>query len=558
MSKSTLNQWFFKNTKLPLFLLGAVVALVQVGFIFYTHNKTKEDQKRAIESLVATVANIGIEQSNRPLLESSFQLAIDELGVKSMVVCEGERKVFYQPMGFGSCPVPPRASPFESIISVTPSGFKDFRLHFYVNRFQVGPSLIWLNVIILGLLGIVFQLIYRIQRKLTEDILIPLEANLSGKDELKIRELNNIKLKFEDYRRSKEKQAVAGAILEHNLSIGHNIKSIQQTLDVIMSGEFSSDRQKKRVQQLSKDIRAIMAKIADQTPDTDKVKLITSDETFLDYLEKENEKKTKVNVVNVFEVAIEHKNIELKNSPKKPKIKLAYDKELKKSFVEVVGPELRDILSNMMNNSIEAGASNIDIQLSKLEDSLHIAISDNGVGVPEDIKNKIFDRGFTSGKDGGTGYGLYHAQKFIESWGGTFRLSDQSEDTTTFAINIPLWVMPQLGLEEAKTIVVLDDEKKVHEMWKSKVGSVNPLAKVLSFRNQSELQKWFNTCEDFSGLLFFFDSELDKDSEETGEAIIESLGIGSIAHLVTNNYNSPVLTKWCSERGISVLPKIVI
>ncbi len=558
MSKSTLNQWFFKNTKLPLFLLGAVVALVQVGFIFYTHNKTKEDQKRAIESLVATVANIGIEQSNRPLLESSFQLAIDELGVKSMIVCEGGLKVFYQPMGFGSCPVPPRANPFESIISVTPSGFKDFRLHFYVKRFQVGPSLIWLNVIILGLLGIVFHLIYRIQRKLTEDILTPLEANLSGKDELKIKELNTIKLKFEEYRRSKEKQAVAGAILEHNLSIGHNIKSIQQTLDVIMSGEFSSDRQKKRVQQLAKDIRAIMAKIADQTPDTDKVRLITSDETFLNYLEKENEKKTKVNVVNVFEVAIEHKNIELKNSSRKPKIKLAYDKELKKSFVEIVGPELRDILSNMMNNSIEARASKIDIQLSKFEESLRINITDNGVGVPENIKGKIFDRGFTSGKNGGTGYGLYHAQKFIESWGGTFRVSDQSDESTTFVIDIPLWVMPQLRLEEAKTIVVLDDEEKVHEMWKSKIALVNPLAKVLSFRNQSELQDWFDTCEDFSGHLFFFDSDLGKYSEESGEAIIESLGVGSIAHLVTNNYNSPILTKWCSERGISILPKAVI
>ncbi len=558
MSKSTLSQWFFKNTKLPLLLIGTAVALVQVGFIFYIHNKTKDDQKSAIESLVATIANIGIEQRNRPLLESSFQLAIDELGVKSMLVCEGQRKVFFQPMGFGSCPVPPQASPFESVISITPSGFKNYRLYFYVKRFQVGPSLIWLNIIILGLLGIVFHLIFRIQRKLAEDVLNPLEDNLSGDEELKIKELNTIKLKFEEYRQSKEKQAVAGAIVEHNLSIGHNIKSIRQTLDVIMSGEFTCDRQKRRIEDLSKNIKAIMVKIADQIPDTDKVKLITSDETFFDYLQKENEKKTKVNVVNVFEIAVEQKNVELQKSKNKPKIKLRYNNKLKNKFLEVVGPELRDILSNMMNNSIEAGASKIDIQLSRQENDLKVTIKDNGSGIPEKIKSQIFDRGFTNGKEGGTGYGLYHAHKFIESWGGSFTLSNEANGATEFEIRLPLWTLPNLGIEAAETVVVLDDDEKVHDSWKSKLSRINPAASLLSFTSQRQLSEWFDTCDDFSGHLFFFDSDLGADSSDSGEALIESFGIGNMAHLVTNNYNSPILTKWCAERGISVLPKMTV
>jgi signal transduction histidine kinase len=556
MDKITLNQWFFKNTRLPLFLLGLVVAMVQVGFIFYTHSQSKEGQKRAIKSLVATIANIGIEQGNRPLLESSFQLAIDELGVKSIVVCDEERKLFHQPMGFGRCPQPPQARLFESVISISPSGFKNISLYFYVSKYHVGPSLIWLNIIILGLLGLVFHLIYRIQTKLSQDILTPLEKNLSGDDESKIKELNHIKERFEEYRQSKEKQAIAGAILEHNLSIGHNIKSLQQTLDAILSGEFSSKRQKKRVEQLSKDIKAVMAKIADQTPNTDKVKLITSDETFFDYLEKENEKKTKVNVVNVFEIAIEQKNIEMKNSKKRPQINFSYQQELKKSFIEVVGPELRDILSNMMNNSIEAGASQIDIELLKTDNELVINFTDNGQGIPSPIQNNIFDRGFTKGKEHGTGYGLYHGQKFIESWGGRFCLTKSVTGKTRFSVKLPIWQEPSLGLDGAKVLVVLDDEEQIHCAWKSKVSLLNPEAQVFTFRSQESFLQWFEACDDFKNHIFVFDSDLGPGNER-GERLIESLGIETQSHVVTNNYNNPLLAKWCSDRGISLIPKMM-
>ena len=462
-----------------------------------------------------------------------------------------------QPMGFGSCPNRPKEKRSQSVIEVIPSGFSDYKFYFYLNNYDINSSIIILNVIIIVLIAVVLNIIFRIQRNLSEDILSPLKNNLVSKGEFKIDELNKIKKNIEEYTESKEKQAVATAILEHNLSIGHNIKSIKQTLDVIKTGEFTSERQQSRIKQLSTDIKAVMVKIADHTPDVDKVKLIISDETFYEYLEKENKKKTKVNVTNAFEIAVENKNLELQNSKNKPLIDLCYKSSAKKSFIEVVGPELRATLSNMMNNSIEAGVKNIKINLEIEDQKLKVLVFNDGKGIPQEIQKDIFDRGFTKGKENGTGYGLYHGKRFIESWGGQFNLVSSEEGKTVFELSFDLWQLPKIDIPSAKSVVLLDDEKEVHKKWRGFLKKENPKANFLAFKNQEELYEWFDNHNDFSEHIFIFDSDLGP-NRTTGEKLIDELGIGSMAYLVTNNYNSPSLAKWCKKKSIEVIPKGVL
>ena len=65
----------------------------------------------------------------------------------------------------------------------------------------------------------------------------------------------------------------------------------------------------------------------------------------------------------------------------------------------MVGPELRATLSNMMNNSIKAGAKNIKINLEIEDQKLKVLVFDDGKGIPQDIQKDIFDRDFTKGKE---------------------------------------------------------------------------------------------------------------------------------------------------------------
>jgi signal transduction histidine kinase len=73
------------------------------------------------------------------------------------------------------------------------------------------------------------------------------------------------------------------------------------------------------------------------------------------------------------------------------------------------------------------------------DDHARLDITDNGFGVPEDIKDKIFDPFFTTRPPGeGTGLGLSICQKIIDEHNG--RIVFESTDThTTFSVMLPLY-----------------------------------------------------------------------------------------------------------------------
>ena len=68
--------------------------------------------------------------------------------------------------------------------------------------------------------------------------------------------------------------------------------------------------------------------------------------------------------------------------------------------------------------------------------AIDLKIQDNGPGIPEDIKNKIFFP-LISGRKGGTGLGLFLAQKLINENLGTINMQS-SPGNTVFSILLPI------------------------------------------------------------------------------------------------------------------------
>lgn len=109
------------------------------------------------------------------------------------------------------------------------------------------------------------------------------------------------------------------------------------------------------------------------------------------------------------------------------------------SFEMTVDPELlKQSLINLLQNAIDAVYSNgtIEINYFKKEGDLVIEISDNGKGIPENIKTKIFDLYFTT-KPEGTGLGLSIVQKIIAEHNGTIEVFSEVNKHTKFKITIP-------------------------------------------------------------------------------------------------------------------------
>jgi len=98
---------------------------------------------------------------------------------------------------------------------------------------------------------------------------------------------------------------------------------------------------------------------------------------------------------------------------------------------------LNSVFINLITNSIKHGNSTqINIIISSNDKMCEIRFADNGVGILDKYKDKIFDKGFFYGKSGNTGMGLYIVRKTIEHLGGSIFFEDNKPNGAVFLINL--------------------------------------------------------------------------------------------------------------------------
>lgn len=85
-------------------------------------------------------------------------------------------------------------------------------------------------------------------------------------------------------------------------------------------------------------------------------------------------------------------------------------------LVAIAPASLEAVATTLLENSKQAGASKVSIAVALKDNALHLAFQDNGPGVPEADRDRIFDPFFTSRREaGGTGLGLAIARSLLET-----------------------------------------------------------------------------------------------------------------------------------------------
>ena len=103
---------------------------------------------------------------------------------------------------------------------------------------------------------------------------------------------------------------------------------------------------------------------------------------------------------------------------------------------------------NLMMNAIDAmkdvdGTRELDIRSQRAEnEQLLLSVSDNGVGLPAQQTEQIFNAFFTA-KANGTGMGLRISRSIVESLGGRLWAGDNSPRGAIFFITLPTKVEAQ-------------------------------------------------------------------------------------------------------------------
>ncbi len=102
--------------------------------------------------------------------------------------------------------------------------------------------------------------------------------------------------------------------------------------------------------------------------------------------------------------------------------------------------QLNQVFMNLLNNAIEAieGKGVINITTQNSPKQIKISISDSGIGMENEVKEKIFDPFYTTKDLGeGTGLGLSISFGIIQKHQGTLEVESKPGSGTTFTILIP-------------------------------------------------------------------------------------------------------------------------
>lgn len=101
-------------------------------------------------------------------------------------------------------------------------------------------------------------------------------------------------------------------------------------------------------------------------------------------------------------------------------------------------------LVNILDNAIDACLADvgkqdhtIEFEILRKEDQLVIHIHDNGCGMDQETKEKIFNLFFSSKSTKGTGFGLYISNSIIKQHGGSIHVTSIKSKETLFKIILP-------------------------------------------------------------------------------------------------------------------------
>ncbi|WP_413291906.1 sensor histidine kinase [Bdellovibrio sp. HCB185ZH] len=219
--------------------------------------------------------------------------------------------------------------------------------------------------------------------------------------------------------------------------------------------------------------------------------------------------------------------------------------------------ELQTVISNLINNAFEAGASHVDLQCGSEGKEWTLAIKDNGSGMSADVLERIFDRGFTHGKTTGSGLGLFHAKSVIDWNGGRLVVKTTVGQGTTFTIHLPRektppWLPAHIEMDAEQPIAFVDDDSNVLKAWKEKAIAAG-LKQASFFSSIAELEQAHELRQILDSGVIVIDHNLS--DAKKGLEFLGEIAIGKRSYLCTSDFDEKRIQDKVRSLGINMIPK---
>ncbi len=99
--------------------------------------------------------------------------------------------------------------------------------------------------------------------------------------------------------------------------------------------------------------------------------------------------------------------------------------------------KLEQIIANLLENAVHHGDGTVTIVVEPEGDGAAVTVMDQGEGIPEQARERVFTRFWRSGRRGGTGLGLYIVRGLIEAHGGSVEVAEAPGGGALFRFVLP-------------------------------------------------------------------------------------------------------------------------
>lgn len=233
-------------------------------------------------------------------------------------------------------------------------------------------------------------------------------------------------------------------------------------------------------------------------------------------------------------------------------------------FLNVISSDFKRMLSNLINNSVEAikgKIGKIDLYLDIVDYKVQITLQDNGSGMPDAVREKILNNiSVTDGKTDGHGIGFSQIRDTLENSQGILDIESSIGVGTKIILTFtqaetPDWIAKQIELFNDDIIVILDDDESIHGAWETRFKDAAPNIIRKHFEQGEEAITFINSLDKVQkeNVFLLTDYEL-LDQGLHGLHVVQQTGI-SRSILVTSHHNSKEVRDLAKLHNTKILPK---
>lgn len=556
-----LSAWVACHAKRPVIRLMLLTVTAQAAYLSYFAYNRYSSQLENVEQIQTTVS-MGVQQSNRPLIESTFVSALGNPDLVFIALCSGpSAKISYPPGPIEYCRL--NSSNLHRWSLRRPLvGVQDLDLLVVFSPLTAfEPLLVPMVIMVMTLLAVVIT-ISKLQKRFETEVLTPLSQGLNSDAPLDIREMDELRRKNLSHIRLVREKSVSDAMVNMAAQVAHDIRSPLVALDAALKHtEQLPEKQRVTVRHAVNRIRDIANNLLEKNRLQAGTAPVAATAAGVPVA---GEPPAVHLLSSLIDPIITEKRLSFESKPG-INIDFKLTRESYGLFASIEPVEFRRMLSNLVNNSVEAlgdkGA--VDVRLTHEDESIILTVSDDGKGIPPEILAKLGRRGETHGKAGGSGLGLFHARSTAESWGGSLEITSAPGQGTAVAIKLPkaaapAGFVPALMLPPGKPVVVLDDDATIHQVWQGRFDSARVREygiEIIHFSEPDKLRAWVKASPvKAKSAVCLFDYEL-LGFKETGLSLAEELGFCGKAILVTSRCEEPRIIEECVRLNIRMIPK---